>query len=372
MIPRIFKTWLIAPALLSLSLLTVSAQTRLTGKVVEVVDGRTVAMETSAGRMTVRLQFIEVPEPEQPLHAVVRQHLAKFVTGRMADLVVLRIVDGVTVGRLSVGDVDLSAQMILDGAAWHEPPGFSGQTADEAAEYANLERAAKAAARGVWGVAGMKAPWQVRKERQEAADRADAVRRSKMKVVVGVNQFQTANRRDQMPEPGWRPAGGRGEYDAWGDLYAGVGTEHVGLHTYTDPQGRFSSIYTSAVFVSLASGSARKRLESRLMYVEVGPAREKVYAIGFRYIGKDFYFSRKPSVLSFAVDRKIVNVGRPLTGFIGQNAAADHEIFYYRLTKAQMKSLAAARTVDVRIDGLSAPLSADGLQLFRQLYETVQ
>lgn len=369
MFTKIFSTSLV---LLILGVCGASAQTRLSGKVVEIVDGRTVVMDTSSGRMTVRLQFVEVPEPEQPLHGVVREHLAKFAIDQPADLVALRIVDGRTIGRLSVKGVDLSAQMLLDGAAWHEPAGSTGQTADEASEYAGYERSAKSAGRGVWGVAGMKAPWQVRKEREEAADRADAARRAKQPVVVGVNQFQTANRPDQKPTAGWRPSGGRGEYDAWGDLFAGVGTELAGLQTYTDPQNRFSAIYTSAAFVPLTSSKASKRLESRLMYLEVGPTREKFHLIGFRHVGKEYYFSRKPSVLSFAADRKIVSVGKPLGGFTGQDAAADHELFFYRLTKAQIKTIAAARTLDVRIDGLSATLPGDAQALYKQLYETIR
>ena len=122
----------------------------------------------------------------------------------------------------------------------------------------------------------------------------------------------------------------------------------------------------------MVSSSASKRLESRLMYFEVGPAREKVHVIGFRSIGKEFYFSRKPCILSFAADRKIINIGKPERGFLGQDAAADHELFFYRLTKAQLKAITSARSLDVRIDGLSAILPDDARQLFKQLYDTVQ
>ena len=84
------KRFVVLSVLLAAFCVPVSAQSRLFGKIVEIVDGRTVTMETSAGRVTVRLQFIEVPEPEQPLHTVVREHLARFAVEQTAELVAVR------------------------------------------------------------------------------------------------------------------------------------------------------------------------------------------------------------------------------------------------------------------------------------------
>src|SRR5687768_11383761 len=113
--------YIVLLAILLAACSVVHAQTRLSGNVKEVVDGRTVMLVTGAGPVAVQLQYIEVPEQEQPFHSTVRDHLAKLAVGRNAEFVAVRMSGGRMVGRVTVDGIDLSAQLLVDGAAWHEP-----------------------------------------------------------------------------------------------------------------------------------------------------------------------------------------------------------------------------------------------------------
>ena len=52
------------------------SQIRYSGKVLDVIDGKTVLLELPSGKMRVILQYIDVPEPDQPLNKIVINHLA--------------------------------------------------------------------------------------------------------------------------------------------------------------------------------------------------------------------------------------------------------------------------------------------------------
>ncbi len=52
------------------------SQTRTGGKVVEIVDGKTVVIEMqNRNRIVAELQYVEVPERGQPLNQIAKEHL---------------------------------------------------------------------------------------------------------------------------------------------------------------------------------------------------------------------------------------------------------------------------------------------------------
>jgi endonuclease YncB( thermonuclease family) len=162
------STKLIAAFAVVLAFLTAApAQGRMTGRAVAVTDGKTMVIDVDGRTLTAVIQFIEVPEPEQPLHNVVRDHLAKLVVGRIVEFAPAGIQPGKTVGTISAGGSDIGRQLVRDGAAWHAPPDKSGQPRADAEAYRANEAAAKAEKRGVWGVAGMKPAWEFRAEKAE-------------------------------------------------------------------------------------------------------------------------------------------------------------------------------------------------------------
>lgn len=146
---------------------SVQAQTRVfAGKVVEVLNGRTVVIDTDGRKLTAEVEFIEVPEPEQPLHKTVREHLEKLVLGKTVEFRPHGISSGKTIGQLYVNSVDVALQMLRDGAAWQIPADRSGQKESESSAYQYHQNQAKLEQRGVWGVKDMKTAWEFRAEKR--------------------------------------------------------------------------------------------------------------------------------------------------------------------------------------------------------------
>lgn len=143
------------------------AQISSPGEVVEVIDGRTVVVAIATGRVKVELQYIDVPENGQPMFDAVREHLRKMLLGKVVMFRARTYSRGLTVGRLTLNDTDVSQQLLRDGAAWHIPQKTSGQEPKEFDAYAALETIAKQEKRGIWSVAGMQPAWEFRAAKLE-------------------------------------------------------------------------------------------------------------------------------------------------------------------------------------------------------------
>lgn len=149
------------------------SQRKFGGKVVEVVDGKTVVIDMESGRLTAVLQYIEIPEREQPLYWTVRTHLENLVLGKAVEFNPQGILPGKTFGQLYVAGLDIAQQMLRDGAAWHISAEKSGQDAQESVVYKQNEEQARSEKRGVWAVKNMKPAWQFRAEMRESEKRRE-------------------------------------------------------------------------------------------------------------------------------------------------------------------------------------------------------
>lgn len=93
------------------------------GKVVGISDGDTLTLLVPDGasyrQIKVRLAEIDTPESAQPYGTRAKQALSDLVFNKQARVVV-QDVDryGRTVGRVYVGNIDVNAEMIRQGAAW--------------------------------------------------------------------------------------------------------------------------------------------------------------------------------------------------------------------------------------------------------------
>jgi endonuclease YncB( thermonuclease family) len=155
---------------LSLAFILVSAvaafaQMTSPGEVVEVIDGRTVIVKIPTGKVRVELQYIDVPEVGQPMQTTMRDHLSALILGKTVLFRPVMFIAGRTIGGLMLKDVDVSQQMLRDGAAWHVPQNISGQTKEDFDKYSAVEAAAKQEKRGVWSIAGMQPAWEFRAAR---------------------------------------------------------------------------------------------------------------------------------------------------------------------------------------------------------------
>lgn len=131
------------------------------GKVVGISDGDTLTLLTAEKQqIKVRLAEIDTPESAQPYGTRAKQALSGLAFNKQARVVV-QDVDryGRTVGRVYVGNMDVNAEMIRQGAAW-----VYRQYARDRSLFA-LEDQAKASKRGLWNLSEAEkcAPWDWRK-----------------------------------------------------------------------------------------------------------------------------------------------------------------------------------------------------------------
>lgn len=134
----------------------------VTGKVVGITDGDTLTLLTDAKRQVkVRLAEIDTPESRQPYGTKAKQALSDLAFGKIARVEV-QTTDryGRSVGRVWVGNRDINAALVEQGAAW-----VYRQYAHDPA-LLELEAQAKAAKRGLWALpeAEQVPPWEWRHE----------------------------------------------------------------------------------------------------------------------------------------------------------------------------------------------------------------
>lgn len=149
---------LLAPVLLSFA--NVALAQAVTGRVIGITDGDTFTVLTPELReVAVRVAEIDAPERGQPYANRSRQQLAELVFDKNVSIDV-QVVDRYDrpVGRPIVGDVDVTVEMIRAGAAWVY------RSYSDDAELYELEREAKAARRGLWGLPEFEqvSPWEYR------------------------------------------------------------------------------------------------------------------------------------------------------------------------------------------------------------------
>jgi len=134
----------------------------LPGVVVGIVDGDTADVRLASGMVRVRLHAVDAPERDQPYGAASRQALSKLVYGKPVELEPIeqdrydRLV-----ARLWLGELDVNAEMIRQGAAW-----VYRRYADDPA-YCAYEQAARHTKRGLWALPRDQraAPWEWRRRK---------------------------------------------------------------------------------------------------------------------------------------------------------------------------------------------------------------
>ena len=147
-------------ALLLLFAASITAAQTIEGRVIGITDGDTFTLLTPDLRQVkVRVAEIDAPERGQPYAARSRQQLADLIFQKEVTVTV-QVVDRYNrpVGRPLVGDMDVTVEMIRTGAAWVY------RSYSDDAELYELERAAKAERRGLWGLPEFErvSPWDYR------------------------------------------------------------------------------------------------------------------------------------------------------------------------------------------------------------------
>jgi len=150
---------IILSAMLLIAADAVAEDQTITARVVGVHDGDTITALTDDKRqLKVRLHGIDAPELGQPFGQASKRALSDLVFGKQVTL----HTTGTdrykrTLAHVTVDDIEVDAQMIVTGHAWHYKQYDHSATLDAA------ESTARAARRGLWADADAVPPWEWRR-----------------------------------------------------------------------------------------------------------------------------------------------------------------------------------------------------------------
>ena len=350
---------------LVLSAISAYPQLKLGGRVVEVIDGKTCVIQLPAGKLTAVLQFIEVPDPEQPFHQTVKTHLGELVLDKIVEFRPRGVMEGKTVGQIYIKGVDVGQQMLRDGAAWYSVAEKNSQDEDESLVYQNNEGQAKTEKRGVWGVANLKPVWEFRAEKAAAQKRLE---NDELTRGAFITEMQNQSKKLARSQPAaaaakvemWADVGGASQFDqplGFGGLRAGY-----------DPKLRAGHISTPSIFLDFPGAGFLKPVESRLFYVykgDKGNVEDSVYVVGFMVSSKNYMFV-KSNALTLTADSQKFVIGKAKR-FSHQDKTGAQELLVYRITRAQLMKLVKAEKILVQIGPYKGGITNESITFINNL-----
>lgn len=271
---------LLTALLLSLSAAAFS-QMMVSGSVVDVVDAKTLTVAVPTGHVTIELQYIDVPDASDPMHASIKKHLRDLVAGKHVEYRTRSLSFDRAVAQVFCNDIDISQQMLRDGAAWHMPLYLSGQDPQGFSEYASYESAAKQEKRGIWAMPNLKPAWA-------GGSSSAPVKPVAAKVTVSAPSGYWSDKNPRLANIGALQHG----------FNASLGRGYVGIPLLgvNDP-GAASKEYRTAVDIMY-------------FYTEGAKGRTGHFAINVLSQSARWRFASKDQMVVW-VDGDRVNVGRP-------------------------------------------------------------
>ncbi len=347
---------------------TAFSQLRHGGRAVEVVDGKTIVIETpTRNRVTIVLQFIEIPEAEQPLYQTVREHLQAMVLGKNVEYIPRGLTRMKAIGQVFLNRVDLSQQLLRDGAAWYSLPEKDSQEASEREFYQLNEGQAKLEKRGIWGIESLKPAWEFRAEKEEIRKQQE---RAKLEEVT--TQNKPVERQQTVSKPTTQSQTGTGfGLDMWSKVSnsesANKTNVNGGLLTGSVPNYDYNYVMTSGNFFELTNGKEKRKAESRSVFVYPSKQKrgESGYTIGFLIESEKYSFIESNSLVITADGQKIqlgkaYRLHRPLPFSV-------QELLLYPINSTNLTKISNAQDVKITIGKFSAEIGKDYRDLMKNL-----
>ncbi len=136
--------------ILFLFVVTINAQKPISGKVTKILDGQTFILETPENvKYKVQPHNIEIPEDES-FRNIVKGHLVRLLLNKKVVFECTKIIGDLNIGKVILEEVDISQQLLRDGAAWYFVQEDNNQSSSEIDSYLSLETTAKDEKRGLW------------------------------------------------------------------------------------------------------------------------------------------------------------------------------------------------------------------------------
>jgi endonuclease YncB( thermonuclease family) len=150
-------------------------KTTIEGEVVGVGSGDTIAVLDNNNReYQIKLEGIDAPEMEQEFGREAQKNLFTLVFGKTVQVDLHTAADGTVVGKVMLGDQNLSLEQLKAGLAWHDKTAVLNQWEKEI--YLHNETITKKDGYGLWAAANPLPPWAFRKTQsgQEEKNQAAA------------------------------------------------------------------------------------------------------------------------------------------------------------------------------------------------------
>ena len=359
--------------LVILALLTANAafaQSRIGGKVIEIIDGKTVVIETFSGsRINAGLQSIEVPTAEQPFYETAKEHLQNLVLNKKVEFRARGLTQSKTVGQLFLNGVDISQQMIRDGVAWYAVLEKSGQEAAESAIYQNNEELAKNERRGIWAIKDLKPAWQIRAEAEE--NRRQAEKTAQAAKIIAKKTTESTPKPSKLKN---RPSVMSSQSMMWTAMPETTGKmpENVsnvgGLMVGYNAQSKIGIIATPLLKLEIPDKNYIQAFGIGIGYFyrdDQSKGRESIYLVGIESDSKDFRFLKFNDLIITADNQKIV-IGKASRNF-RRNDFLVKELLIYQVKRTVIAKIANAKSVKIKVGNYSTSLNADAHRMLKNL-----
>lgn len=361
------KPFIFIIIVLALTAITAHSQRKFGGTVTEVIDGKTCVIQLQSGKVTVVLQYIEIPEPEQPLYQTVKDHFQKLVLEKQVEFLPRIVMNNRTVGQLLVKGVDISQQMLRDGAAWYSVPEKSGQDQTESRLYQENETQARGEKRGVWGVENLKPSWEFRAE-QVALQKRQQEESAKKAAFIAEMQ----NQKQRVTQP--RRAAP--ETQMWADVKEQkmpTGANTIGgLLVSNDPSGKFSIVATPSFRLYVGEKDAPEMtIGIGYFYADAGARGVKSeYLIAVESESPKAVFLKENSLVITADKQKIV-IGKAKHA-MRKNEDGVKEILTYFIKRDVIEKIADAENVEYKIGSYSGTVGVNIQTLLQNLLNSTR
>lgn len=343
------------------------SQFKFKGEVIQIVDGKTVVIDMGQGKnLTAELQGVEVPEPEQQLHQTVKDHLKNLLIGRQVEFNAREMTLLKTKGQLVSDGVDISQQLLRDGAAWYA--GGADKSGYEAA-YKNAEAQARAEQRGVWSIKNLKPAWEFRqekaalllKQKQEEEARLKAAEEQNTKVVYSV----TGDSKKISAKESVASA----SVESWSTnpFFKNNGIDLVYKYE-ADKSGGYVS--TPMMEFDVYDGKKSHRVALNIAYEFSGakvPKGGQTFGVAIGDLEPEKDFLRENNVFVFVGKTKKLDFGK---AEIKQTKYS--QMIVYKTSRQMLEQLAAANNATVQIGKYNRRLDKSVLQLVKKILDATK
>ncbi|HRH44199.1 MAG TPA: thermonuclease family protein [Pyrinomonadaceae bacterium] len=336
---------------------TAFSQQTFIGRVVEIVDGKTAVIQIdSVNKIKAELEYIEIPEPDQPLRQAVKEHLQTLLLGKNVEFVVRTMMLTRLVGKIYIGEVDISQQMLRDGAAWYAVSDKKYQDATESENYQIVEAQAKLEKRGIWGIDNLKPAWEFRAAKEKAKKEQELSAQNL--TVEDISTKPTKKRTTVADQPK-----ANGNLEMWANV-SGVESKKVGgaigLYSGYNSFANIGYTFTDGAFFDLAGGKTTQKVESRIFYVYQGeqPTGVQVgFVVAFLSEAAKYRFENSNS-LTLVVDNKKLAIGKAIR-FDRTDGARAQELLAYKVDRTILEKIVKAKKIKFTVGTFSGEMKDD-------------